>query len=58
LKLIETEGIKYIGSKERLLPYILDFVRRLRPRVVLDAVGEWVGKGNAGDKEFLFLLRM
>lgn len=32
-----TEGIKYTGSKLKLLPYILQLVRQIRPRTVLDA---------------------
>lgn len=31
-----TEGIKYAGSKLKLLPYILQLVRKVRPRTVLD----------------------
>ena len=32
----ETEGIKYIGSKRSLLPYILELTRRSKARTVLD----------------------
>lgn len=32
----ETEGIKYAGSKLKLLPYILDLIASVRPRTVLD----------------------
>jgi len=32
----ETEGIKYAGSKLRLLPYILDLISSVKPRTVLD----------------------
>jgi len=31
-----TESIKYAGSKRKLLPYILQLVRRVQPRTVLD----------------------
>jgi adenine-specific DNA-methyltransferase len=31
-----TEGIKYTGSKLKLLPYILQLVNRVKPRTVLD----------------------
>ena len=31
-----TEGIKYAGSKLKLLPYILQFVQKVKPRTVLD----------------------
>jgi adenine-specific DNA-methyltransferase len=31
-----TEGIKYAGSKLKLLPYILQLVRKVKPRTVLD----------------------
>jgi adenine-specific DNA-methyltransferase len=31
-----TEGIKYAGSKLKLLPYILQLVQKVRPRTVLD----------------------
>lgn len=31
-----TEGIKYAGSKRKLLPYILALVKRAQPRTVLD----------------------
>ncbi len=31
-----TEGIKYAGSKQKLLPHILSLVRKARPRSVLD----------------------
>lgn len=32
----ETEGIKYIGSKLKLLPYILQLISEVSPRTVLD----------------------
>lgn len=32
-----TEGIKYAGSKQKLLPYILTLARRVNPTTVLDA---------------------
>lgn len=32
----ETEGIKYAGSKLKLLPYILQLVNRVKPKTVLD----------------------
>lgn len=32
----DTEGIKYVGSKLRLLPYILDLVSSVKPKTVLD----------------------
>lgn len=35
-RFVETEGIKYIGSKARLIPYILRVIDRVKPRVVLD----------------------
>ncbi|MFZ8848565.1 MAG: DNA adenine methylase [Minisyncoccia bacterium] len=35
-KSIKTEGIKYIGSKEKIIPYILKLVYKLNPRVVFD----------------------
>ncbi len=31
-----TEGIKYAGSKLRLLPYILQLVKKVRPQTILD----------------------
>lgn len=31
-----TEGIKYIGSKMRMIPYILDLARKTKARTVLD----------------------
>ena len=31
-----TEGIKYAGSKRRLLPHILQLVNRVKPRIILD----------------------
>jgi adenine-specific DNA-methyltransferase len=31
-----TEGIKYAGSKRRLLPHILELARKAKPRIVLD----------------------
>lgn len=33
---IKTEGIKYIGSKHKIIPYILNFAYRLKPKTVLD----------------------
>ncbi len=33
---IKTEGIKYIGSKEKIIPYILRMVYKLKPKVVFD----------------------
>lgn len=33
---IETEGIKYVGSKDKILPYILRMAYKLNPRVVFD----------------------
>jgi adenine-specific DNA-methyltransferase len=32
-----TEGIKYAGSKQKLLPHILTLAKKVRPRSVLDA---------------------
>lgn len=32
----QTEGIKYAGSKQRLLPYILALIKKVNPRTVLD----------------------
>jgi adenine-specific DNA-methyltransferase len=32
----ETEGVKYAGSKLKLLPCILDLVRKVKPKTVLD----------------------
>lgn len=32
----ETEGIKYAGSKLKLIPYILDIITSLEPKTVLD----------------------
>lgn len=32
----QTEGIKYAGSKQKLLPHILSLVRKVEPRSVLD----------------------
>jgi adenine-specific DNA-methyltransferase len=32
----ETEGIKYAGSKQKLLPYILSLAKKVKPKVVLD----------------------
>lgn len=32
-----TEGIKYAGSKQKLLPHILSLARKVRPKTVLDA---------------------
>ena len=32
----KTEGIKYAGSKLKILPYILDVTRRLQPKTVFD----------------------
>lgn len=31
-----TNGIKYAGSKQKLLPYILALVRKVRPQTVID----------------------
>ncbi|MBU6470246.1 MAG: DNA adenine methylase, partial [Gammaproteobacteria bacterium] len=31
-----TEGIKYAGSKQKLLPHILSLVRKVKPRTVID----------------------
>src|SRR5713101_6967338 len=33
----QTEGIKYAGSKLKLLPYILQLVQKVKPRTVNDA---------------------
>lgn len=33
---IETEGIKYVGSKDKIIPYILKFAYNLHPRTVFD----------------------
>lgn len=33
---IKTEGIKYIGSKLRIIPYILEIVHKINARTVLD----------------------
>jgi adenine-specific DNA-methyltransferase len=33
---IETEGIKYVGSKDKIIPYILKIAYKLRPKTVLD----------------------
>ncbi len=32
-----TEGIKYAGSKQKLLPYVLSMIRKAKPATVLDA---------------------
>ena len=32
----QTEGIKYAGSKLKLLPHILQLVQKVKPRTVLD----------------------
>ncbi|MGI8469001.1 MAG: DNA adenine methylase [Pyrinomonadaceae bacterium] len=32
----ETEGIKYAGSKLKLLPYILQLAHKVKPQTVLD----------------------
>jgi len=32
----ETEGVKYAGSKRKLLPFILQLVRKVKPKTVLD----------------------
>ena len=32
----KTEGIKYAGSKLKLLPHILQLVQKVKPRTVLD----------------------
>ena len=31
-----TEGIKYAGSKLKLLPHILQLIKKVKPRTVLD----------------------
>jgi hypothetical protein len=36
LSIPETEGIKYAGSKLKLLPYILELVCRVKPNTILD----------------------
>jgi len=33
---VETEGIKYAGSKDKIIPYILKLVYKLEPKKVLD----------------------
>ncbi|MCX7761227.1 MAG: DNA adenine methylase [Candidatus Kryptonium sp.] len=33
---IKTEGIKYIGSKEKIIPYILRMVYKLNPKTIFD----------------------
>lgn len=33
---IETEGIKYAGSKDKIIPYILKLTYNLHPKIVLD----------------------
>jgi len=33
---IKTEGIKYIGSKEKIIPYILRMAYKLKPKIVFD----------------------
>ncbi len=33
---IETEGVKYAGSKDKIIPYILKIAYKLKPRVVFD----------------------
>jgi len=33
---IETEGIKYVGSKERLIPHIMELAQRVKPKTVFD----------------------
>jgi len=32
----ETEGIKYAGSKQKLLPHVLSLIRKVKPKTVLD----------------------
>lgn len=32
----QTEGIKYAGSKKKLLPHILSLIRKVKPKTVLD----------------------
>ncbi len=32
----KTEGIKYAGSKQKLLPHILSLIRKVKPRTILD----------------------
>ena len=34
--IVKTEGIKYTGSKLKLLPYIIDIAKELSPKTVLD----------------------
>jgi adenine-specific DNA-methyltransferase len=34
---VHTEGIKYAGSKQKLLPYILSLTKKVNPTTVLDA---------------------
>jgi len=36
MNLVKTQGIKYIGSKEKIIPYILFLVGKVNPQVVLD----------------------
>ncbi len=33
---IETEGIKYAGSKDKIIPYILKLVYKINPKIVFD----------------------
>ena len=33
---IETEGIKYVGSKDKIIPHILRLVYKLEPKTILD----------------------
>lgn len=33
---IETEGIKYAGSKDKIIPYILKITYKLKPKIVFD----------------------
>ncbi len=33
---VETEGIKYIGLKEKIIPYILKMAFKLKPKVIFD----------------------
>jgi adenine-specific DNA-methyltransferase len=42
-----TEGIKYAGSKLKLLPFILELARRVRPRTVLDGFAGTTRVGQA-----------
>ncbi|HEC91573.1 MAG TPA: DNA methyltransferase [Candidatus Atribacteria bacterium] len=35
-KNVETEGIKYAGSKDKIIPYVLELAYKLKPRTVFD----------------------